>query len=144
MELLSEFPSTCCKDFPDKAGLIPSTEHILAWYKISSNPLLLTHFSPLVKKEHEIMKISEIYNDNLEFIWINPNNLIIFLCCTHINRNMRTPLHVWNFRKMHWSVFFSHMVLNFVILQEKGGKNFNAVWKVFILNNSITQPLNLE
>ena len=40
--------------------------------------------------------------------------------------------------------FVSHMVLNFVILQGKGGKNFNAVWKVFILNNWITQPSNLE
>ena len=47
-----EFFSTSCQDFPDKNGLIPPTEHILAWYKISSNLLLLRNF--------EIMKIPEI------------------------------------------------------------------------------------
>ena len=49
-----EFFSTSCKDFPDKTGLIPLTEHILDWYKISSNLLLLRHFPQLLKKNDEI------------------------------------------------------------------------------------------
>ena len=44
-----EFFSTSCKDFPDKNGLIPPTKHVLAWYKISSNLLLLRNF-PFTKK----------------------------------------------------------------------------------------------
>ena len=103
LQLLRELPNTCCKVFLDKTGLIPPIKHILVWYKISLNPLPLTNFPQLLKK-HEIMKIPEIYNDVLQFIWINPDSFIIFLCCTHINRNM-CILHVWNFRKMHWSVF---------------------------------------
>ena len=30
--------------------------------------------------------------------------IVLFLCCTHIKRNMRI-LHVWNFRKMYLSMF---------------------------------------
>ena len=97
LQLLREFSSTCCKNFPKRTGLIWPTKHILAWYKISSNPLKLI-------KLHEIMKIPKIHNDVLEFIWINPDSFKIFLCCNHITRNMRM-FHVWNFRKMYWSVF---------------------------------------
>ena len=66
-------------------------------YKTFSNPMQLL-------KLHEIMKLPKICNDILEFIWINPYSVIIFLCCTQINRNMRI-LHVWIFRKMYWSAF---------------------------------------
>ena len=103
LQFLREFSNTCCKDFPDKTGFIPPTEYILAWYKISSNPLLLTNFPQSLKKCMKWWK-SPRFNDVFEFIWINPDSFIIFLCCTHINRNMRI-LHVWNFRKMYWSVF---------------------------------------
>ena len=32
LQLLREFSSICCRDFPGKTGLIPPTEHIFAWY----------------------------------------------------------------------------------------------------------------
>ena len=99
LQLLNEFSSTCCRDIPDKTGLIPPNKNIRSWYKISSELLFLTTFP-----QHEILKIPEIYNDVLEFIWINPDSFIIFLCCTQINRNMHTR-HVWNFRKIYLSVF---------------------------------------
>ena len=56
-------------------------------------PTVSNKFSTVTKKMHESMKIFEIYNDTLESIWIIPDNFIIFLCCTKINRNMRI-LHV--------------------------------------------------
>ena len=124
------------------AGLIPPIEHILAWYKISLNPLLLTNFS-VPKKMHEIIKIPEIYNDVPEFIWINPYSSILFLCCTHINCNM-CILHVWNLESCIDLCFASHTVLNFVIGQGMDSKNVNTVWKVSIINNWINCPQKLE
>ena len=49
LQLFGELSSTCCKDFLDKTGLIPPTENILVWCKISSNPLSLTNFPQLLK-----------------------------------------------------------------------------------------------
>ena len=56
-------------------------QHIFAWYKISSNPLLLTIFPLLLKKYMKSCSsyIPEIHNDVLEFIWINPDSFIMFL-----------------------------------------------------------------
>ena len=59
-----EFFSTSCKDFPDKTGRIPPTEHILAWFKISANLLLLRNFRQLLKKcmNSRNMRIRHVWN----------------------------------------------------------------------------------
>ena len=67
------------------------------------------------------MKIPELCNDVLEFIWINPDSFINFLCCTHINHNMRI-LHFKILERCIDLCFVSHTMQNFVIGQGIGGK----------------------
>ena len=75
------------EDFPYKTGFLPPTEHILARYTISSNPLLVANFSWLLKKCKNARKSLRCIMTSLSSSGLIQIT-IIFLCCTNINRNM--------------------------------------------------------
>ena len=72
------------------------------------------------------MKIPEIYNNVLGFIWINLDSLI-FLYCIHINRNMRILIMFEILERCIDLSLVLHTVLSFVICQRMGAKNVGMV-----------------
>ena len=126
LQLLCEFSSTSCKDFHNKNCLIPPTEHILAWYKISSNPVT-NKFYIVTKK---CMKSCNIF---LRYTMrsMNSSGLIqIALKCFSAAPTSSVICVYFMLEIVERCIdlcFVLNTVINFVIEQGMGGKNVSRV-----------------
>ena len=112
---------------------------MLTWYKMSSNPLLVTNFPQSLKKciktwksPTSIMKSlnsSGLFQITLKYFCAAPTSTVI--CAYFMYETLERCIDL---------SIASHAVLNYVIRPVMGGKNVSTVWKVSILNNSITWP----
>ena len=112
---------------------------MLTWYKMSSNPLLVTNFPQSLKKciktwksPTSIMKSlnsSGLFQITLKYFCAAPTSTVIWAYLMFETLERYIDLSI-----------ASHAVLNYVIGPGIGGKNVSTLWKVSILNNSITWP----